>query len=351
MDMINLGLDKWLKNHAKELCGSEHSVARVVAIDRGQYTVKNETGETHATLMGKFFHNAESSIDFPCVGDWVCVEYRDDGSPANIHNVFPRKTFLRRKIAGRDIEHQMLAANIDMAFIVQSCHFDFNIRRLERYLVMVNDGYIEPLLVLTKTDLISSDELGQLIAEIRGAGIDTEIIALSNVTGSGIEKIQEIMTPRKTYCLLGSSGVGKTTLINRLRGNSELATQTVSDTGEGRHTTTRRQLMLLEQGAMLIDMPGIRELGILNADKGLSDSFADVVELSEQCHFTDCSHINEPRCAILAALENGELNQNHYQSYLKLKKESEFNEMSHAEKRKKGKDLSKLIQTVKKNRH
>jgi len=351
MDMLDLGLDKWLKNHTKDLCGSEHSVARVVAVDRGQYTVRNEAGETHAILTGKFVHTAESAIDFPCVGDWVCVEYHNNGSSANIHNVFPRKTFLRRKIAGKDIEHQMIAANIDMAFIVQACHFDFNIRRLERYLVMVNDGYIEPLLVLTKTDLISSDELEQLIAKIKGAGIDAEIIALSNVTGSGIEKIRGIMTPRKTYCLLGSSGVGKTTLINRLIGNSDLTTKAVSGTGEGRHTTTRRQLMMLNNGAMLIDMPGMRELGILSAGKGLSDSFANILELSEKCHFTDCSHNNEPRCAILAAIENGELNQDHYQSYLKLKKESEFNEMSQAEKRKKDKELSKLIQTVKKNRH
>ncbi len=350
MDMADLGLDKWLKNHTRELCGSKYSVARVIAVDRGRFTVKYEDGESHAILTGKFFHATESAIDFPCVGDWVCIDYHEDGSPANIQDIFPRKSFLRRKVAGNDIEYQMIATNIDVALIVQSCHFDFNIRRLERYLVMVNDGYIEPIILLTKTDLVSSDELEQLIATIRSTGINTEIIALSNVTGSGIEKVQEMMLPRKTYCLLGSSGVGKTTLINRLIGNSELATKAVSGTGEGQHTTTRRHLIVLEKGAMLIDMPGMRELGILSARKGLGDSFSDILEFSEQCHFADCGHTNEPRCAIIAAIKNGELDSEHYQSYLKLKKESDFNELSSAKKRKKDKDLSRLIKTAKKNK-
>ena len=167
---------------------------------------------------------------------------------ASIHDVVPRRSFLRRKSPGKNIDFQMIAANIDVAFIVQSCHFDFNVRRLERYLVMVNEGHIEPVLLLTKTDLVSAAELERMLANIRAAGITARIITLSNVTGEGVEQVKQLMLPGKTYCLLGSSGVGKTTLINQLLGRDALETAAVSGTGEGRHTTTRRHLVVLDNG-------------------------------------------------------------------------------------------------------
>ena len=244
----------------------------------------------------------------------------------------------------------MIAANVDVAFIVQSCHYDFNVRRLARYLVMVREGHVEPIILLTKTDLVSLEALAELIAKIRAAGIDARVVSLSNVTGEGVNQIPELMLPSKTYCLLGSSGVGKTTLINRLVGEASLETGTVSQTGEGRHTTTRRQLVVLEHGPLLIDMPGMRELGMLGVGEEIDEGFADIQALSQECRFANCTHANEPGCAVRSAIERGELNAESFQNYLKLKKESDFHEMSYLEKRQKDRAFGKFVRSVTKGK-
>jgi len=350
MGLIEIGFDRWFKEQAIKLCRPKQRIARVTAVDRGACIIRNEHKEIPAKLAGKFQFSAQSNLALPCVGDWVYVEYHNSGSMAVIHEVLPRKTFLRRKCAGKIVDFQMIAANIDIVFIVQSCHYDFNIRRLDRYLVMANEGHIEPLIILSKIDLITPDEVERRITEIRLAGISIELIALSNTTGVGIDEFRKHLVSGKTYCLLGSSGVGKTTLINRLIGRDAFDTKTVSGTGQGTHTTARRQMIILDQGAMLIDTPGMRELGILGAGEGIDKSFTYIMELSLNCRFTNCSHTNEPGCAVLMAIKNGDVDQEYYRNYLKLRKESEFHDMSYAEKRKKDKSFGRFVHSVMKHK-
>jgi len=232
---------------------------------------------------------------------------------------------------------------------VQGCQYDFNLPRLDRYLVMVNDGRIEPQIILSKTDLISKEELTRRIDEIRNSGISANILPLSNMTGLGLNDFRDRLDPSKTYCLLGSSGVGKTTLVNRLIGQEAFTTKAVSGTGEGTHTTSRRQLIVLSEGAMLMDTPGMRELGIIAASDGVDMGFDEFVGLSANCRYADCSHEHEPGCAVRAAVKNDELSEDRYSSYIKLKKESAHYAMSYLDKRKKDKAIGRFIKSAKKH--
>lgn len=349
MKLSDFGFDPWFEAHAPEFSVDGCGFARVSAVDRGSYLIRNELREVPAELSGKFAYQTESPADLPCVGDWVTARYHNQDAAAIIHRVFPRKTFLRRKSPGKNVDIQMIAANVDTAFIVQSCHFDFNPSRLDRYLIMAADGQVEPIVLLTKTDLIAPEALDQQLAIIRSA-TQASVMALSNVTGSGFAEFQRTLSPGKTYGLLGSSGVGKTTLINRLIGQEAFETKAVSGTGEGTHTTSRRQLIVLGQGAMLIDTPGMRELGLAGAGEGVDTSFEDFALLAAQCRYADCSHEHEPGCAVRAAVEQGELPQERYANYLKLKKESAYYEMSSLDRRKKERAFGRFLKKAKKHR-
>jgi ribosome biogenesis GTPase len=317
--------------------------ARVIAVDRDLYTVRPTGGEDiQSRLAGRFRHEAEDATKLPCVGDSVAVEI--SGEVGLIHDVLPRDTVLRRKRPGKDIDFQLIAANIDVAFIVEGCDFDFNVRRLDRYLVVCGDGGIRPVIVLSKSDLVREDDLAGMIHRIRDAGIDADVLSISNVTGEGLGKLTDMLEPGLTYCLLGSSGVGKTTLINRLLG-TDYETQACSATGQGIHTTTRRQLIEMGNGAYLVDTPGMREIGILDADDGISESFSNIADLATQCRFSDCTHTHEPGCAVRGSVDEGEL-----ASYHKLVRENERNAQTYHERRQADRQFGKHCKVVMKQR-
>jgi len=317
--------------------------ARVIAVERDLYTVRPTGGEDiQARLAGRLRHEAEDATKLPCVGDSVAVEI--SGEVGLIHGVLPRDTVLRRKRPGKDIDFQLIAANIDVAFIVQGCHFDFNVRRLDRYLVVCRDGGIRPVIVLSKSDLVREDDLAGMTQKVRDAGIDADILSISNVTGEGLDRLTDMLEPGLTYCLLGSSGVGKTTLINRLLG-TDYKTQACSATGQGIHTTTRRQLIEMDNGAYLVDTPGMRELGILDADDGISESFSNFADLATQCRFSDCTHTHEPGCAVRGSVDEGEL-----ASYHKLVRENERNAQTYHERRQTDRQFGKHCKAVMKQK-
>ncbi len=331
---------------------ANHDLARVVSVHKDSYVVTKGSGEVFAELSGNMLYTANSSLDMPTTGDWVYADYFDDDSHSIIHEVLPRKTLLKRKSAGKLVDFQLIAANIDVAFIIQSVDYNLNLRRLERYLAMVNESEITPIILLSKCDLISSEKLEEIKASILNIASQTSVLAFSNLSEENIETIKELLLPEHTYCLLGSSGVGKTTLLNSILGSDKYETQSVSTKdSKGRHTTTSRELIQLENGAFIIDTPGMRELGNLSIDTGLDETFSEIIELAQHCKFGNCSHTNEKGCAILSAIENGELSEQRYKNYIKMKKESAFNDMSYSEKRQKDKALGNLIKTTLKSKH
>lgn len=347
MELKNLGFTEWFVQQLDESGKTNYRIARITSVNKSNYLVRGEVGEVLAELAGEFTFSAESRLKYPVVGDWAFVQYYNDNTFAVIYELLPRKTMLKRKAAGKKIDYQMIAANIDVAFIVQSCDFNFNLRRLERYIVMANDGHIDPVILLSKSDLVGQEDLDRKISEIRDMAIKYEIIPYSIKTGLGFPQIQRRLRPNMTYCLLGSSGVGKTTLLNHLIGRNTFKINLVRDKdSKGRHTTSRRQLVLLDEGSMLIDTPGMRELGNIGVEAGIEESYSDIRKLSKNCRFNDCTHTHEIGCSVLDAVRNGSLSEAHYQGYLKLTKESEHYQMSYLEKRRRNKKFGQFIKSA-----
>ncbi len=350
MKLEDLGFDDWFKEESGIFPDSAYEIARVSAVDKNKFVLINEEANVVAEVTGKLIYGAACQLDFPTVGDWVKVQYFDDRTFAVINSIFPRKSLLKRKIAGDKVEFQAIGANIDFAFIIQASDYDFNISRLERYLITVREAGIKPIICISKADLISVDDLNQKISDIKNISFSEDIIAFSNFLGQGLNEIISIIKTGKTYCLLGSSGVGKTTLLNNLIGEDLYETDSVRiKDGKGKHVTTRRQLIVLKDGGIIIDTPGMRELGSIGASIGISETFADIYILAEDCKFKNCTHMVEPGCKILEGVKNGSLNKKHYQNFIKLRKESEYYEMTYQEKRKKDQSFGKFIKQAMKH--
>ncbi|WP_237274478.1 ribosome small subunit-dependent GTPase A [Tenacibaculum ovolyticum] len=349
MELNDLGYNETLALHRKEQHLDSFGVARVIFEHKDRYIVKTESDELEAELIGRLRFSAESRYHLPAVGDWVAINEYDEGK-ALIHSVYPRTSILERKAIGKLGKTQIIATNIDYGLIVQSINRDFNINRIERYLTICNSAKIKPIVVISKIDLIQTSELNELINKIKERIKSIPIIAISNQSQQGIDKIKNELSKGKTYCLLGSSGVGKSTLINNLIGDTVMNTGEISERiDRGKHITTHRELIVSENG-ILIDNPGMREVGITDSSEGLEMTFDEIANLSYNCKFNDCSHTNEKGCAIIKALENRELDIDLYANFQKMERERMFFDSSIGERKKKDKDLGKLIKNVVKQR-
>jgi ribosome biogenesis GTPase len=351
-NLQHIGFNDWFQDRVEADKLAQHEIARVVSVHKDSYMITKGQGDVFAELTGKLAYTADTAVDLPTTGDWVYVDFYDDDTHAIIHDIFPRKTIIQRKTSGKNFDIQLIAANIDTAFIVQSLDYNFNLRRLERYLVMINDANITPVILLSKSDLVSKDEVQEKIKNVNEISPQTTVLPFSNESDENIDNIKTLLESGYSYCLLGSSGVGKTTLLNSLLGDARFETKSVSKKeSKGRHTTTSRELIQLENGAMLIDTPGMRELGNIAVDSGIDETFSDIVDLTMNCKFNNCTHVNEKGCAILSAISQGELSEKRYQNYLKMKNETAFNDMSYFEKRQKDKTFGKMVKSVIKSKN
>ena len=339
MNLENLGYNKTIEKYWLENAPKGFLLGRVIAEHKERYVVNAEQGEFDAEITGNLRFTAKNRDDFPAVGDWVALMGYDSNS-AIIQSILPRQSILARQAVGKFGEKQIIAANVDYALILQSLDRDFNLNRLERYLTICHTSRVSPVVVLTKTDLATQERLDETINIIRSRIKNAPVLSISCITKQGYETLMNELHTGKTYCLLGSSGVGKSTLVNMLLGKATMKTGAISEaSNRGKHVTSHRELFILENGAIVIDNPGMRD--------GLKTTFDDIMMLAENCRYNDCTHTNERGCAIIEAVESGEIDRTTYENYLKLQREELRFEQTTSEKRRRDKEFGKMVKNIK----
>ena len=346
MNIFDLGLTDKLSEYLKDTDLKEFTVGRVTREYRERYTVSTGDKEYNAEITGNLRFTASSRSDFPAVGDWVAMSVYDSDQ-AIIHRILPRKSLLERQMVGKAGEKQIISANIDVAFIIQSIDNNFNINRLERYMTVCYSSGIEPVLVISKVDLSTETELKTAIDSLEKRNKKIKTILLSNMTDQGLDQINNFIEKGKTYCVVGSSGVGKSILINKLLGNNILRTGQISQsTNKGRHITEHRELFILDNGGIIIDTPGMKELGVTEDSEGLQTAFQEIFNLTLKCRFSDCTHVNESGCAVIQALNDGIIDKDSLENFRRLLKEQERFTLTIAEKHKKDREFGKMAKNV-----
>lgn len=339
----DLGLQGDAKQILEDNDFGELRLGRITTRHREGYVVRTEIGTFEAELLGTFRYSITEKTELPAVGDWVAIQTHGD-DVALIHGVIPRKTALVRKAIGKASEAQIVASNIDCAFIVQTANRDISINRLERYLSICHESNITPVLILNKIDLLSEDDLREIGETMKNRLPQLQFFTMSNKSGAGMDEFIHSLKPQMTYCLLGSSGVGKSTLVNTLAGTELMKTGDISVFSDrGKHVTTQREMHILPNGAIFIDNPGVREVGVAEVSRGLDETFTEIIEISQCCKFRNCTHQGEKGCAIAEAIANEEITLEQFENFVKLSQEKEDFSSSVAERRKKGKALSKTI--------